>query len=56
MLKEFGLDEPVFKRTDKHWMVVGMNPAERAGYTGTFSMNIAQLRRFESLELQYLQQ
>jgi MoxR-like ATPase len=56
LLKDLKMDEPVFKRTDKHWMIVGMNPAERAGYSGTFTMNIAQLRRFESLELTYLSQ
>jgi len=56
LLKELKMDEPVFVRSDKHYLIVGMNPAERAGYSGTFTMNIAQLRRFESLELGYLSQ
>lgn len=58
LLKEHGLDpkNPMLKRTDGHYCVIGMNPAERAGYTGTFTMNIAQLRRFESLELKYMGQ
>lgn len=58
LLREHGLDpqNPMLKRTDQHYCVIGMNPAERAGYTGTFTMNIAQLRRFESLELKYIGQ
>lgn len=56
ILKRAGLKEPMLQRSEKHYLIIGMNPAERAGYAGTFSMNIAQLRRFESLELQYLSQ
>lgn len=58
MLKAAGYDprNPMLKRTDEHYCIIGMNPAERAGYTGTFTMNIAQLRRFESLELKYIGQ
>ena len=56
LLAKLKMDEPKFKRGPKHWFIVGMNPAERAGYSGTFTMNIAQLRRFESLELTYLSQ
>lgn len=55
-LKKYGVDpsNPMLKRSDKHYCIIGMNPAERAGYTGTFTMNIAQLRRFESLQLEYI--
>jgi MoxR-like ATPase len=56
VIKRLGLKEPKLIRSDKHYLVIGMNPAERAGYAGTFTMNIAQLRRFESLELGYLSQ
>ena len=56
ILKRLGIKEPMFQRSEKHLLIIGMNPAERAGYAGTFTMNIAQLRRFESLELQYLSQ
>jgi len=56
ILKRLGLKEPMLQRSDKHYLIIGMNPAERAGYAGTFTMNIAQLRRFESLELGYLSQ
>lgn len=56
VLKRLGLKEPMLMRSDKHYLIIGMNPAERAGYSGTFTMNIAQLRRFESLELGYLSQ
>lgn len=56
ILKRLGIKEPMLQRSDKHYLVIGMNPAERAGYAGTFTMNIAQLRRFESLELSYLSQ
>jgi len=56
ILKRLGIKEPMLQRSDKHYLVIGMNPAERAGYAGTFTMNIAQLRRFESLELTYLTQ
>jgi len=55
-LKRLGIKEPMLQRTEKHFLIIGMNPAERAGYAGTFTMNIAQLRRFESLELSYLSQ
>jgi len=56
ILKRLGIKEPMLMRSDKHYLIIGMNPAERAGYAGTFTMNIAQLRRFESLELGYLSQ
>jgi MoxR-like ATPase len=39
----------------KHLIIIGMNPAEKAQYVGTIGMNIAQLNRFESLEVKYLQ-
>jgi MoxR-like ATPase len=47
-------DNPMLMRTPNHMVIIGMNPSEKAGYAGTFAMNIAQLRRFESLELDYL--
>jgi nitric oxide reductase NorQ protein/cobaltochelatase CobS len=40
-------------RTNQHYLVIGMNPSEKSAYTGTFNMNIAQLRRFESLKMTY---
>lgn len=55
-LKKHGVDpeNPMLQRSNKHYCIIGMNPAERSGYTGTFTMNIAQLRRFESLQLTYV--
>lgn len=41
------------KRTEQHYLMIGMNPSEKSSYTGTFTMNIAQLRRFESIKLTY---
>jgi len=41
-------------RSEQHYLVISMNPYEKAGYTGTFQTNIAQLRRFETLVLDYL--
>lgn len=43
-----------FKRSRDHYVVIDMNPYEKAGYSGTFQTNIAQMRRFESLRLEYL--
>jgi len=45
---------PELKRSPDHLIVIGMNPSERSGYTGALMMNIAQLNRFESMELDYL--
>lgn len=41
-------------RSDDHWFVISLNPWEKTGYSGTFSTNIAQMRRFETLRLNYL--
>jgi len=46
--------EREFKRTEKHYLIISMNPFEKEGYTGTFRTNIAQMRRFETLVLDYL--
>lgn len=43
-----------FKRTNKHYMVISYNPSEKAGYSGTFMENIATIRRFEGLIIEYL--
>ena len=43
-----------FVRTEKHYLVISYNPAEKSGYSGTHMCNIATLRRFEGLEIQYL--
>lgn len=44
----------VYKRTTKHYLIVAMNPFSKSGYTSTFRTNIATLRRFEPLTLDYL--
>jgi len=43
-----------FKRTEYHKIIISMNPAEKAGYTGTFNMNIALVRRFETVIVDYM--
>lgn len=43
-----------FKRTDKHYMIISYNPSEKSGYSGTFLENIATIRRFEGLIIEYL--
>lgn len=43
-----------YKRTKWHKIVVAMNPSEKAGYSGTFNLNIALVRRFETLVVDYL--
>jgi MoxR-like ATPase len=55
------LDEPnldtegnIKRIKGKHLLIIAMNPAEKAQYVGTIGMNIAQLRRFESVEIKYL--
>jgi MoxR-like ATPase len=55
-LHEPNLDsEGNIKRTKgKHLLIIAMNPAEKAQYVGTIGMNIAQLRRFESVEIDYM--
>lgn len=41
-------------RTDKHYLVISYNPSEKSGYSGTFLENIATIRRFEGLIIEYL--
>ncbi|RLI97817.1 MAG: hypothetical protein DRP00_03375, partial [Candidatus Aenigmatarchaeota archaeon] len=43
-----------FKRTEKHYLIISYNPAEKSGYSGTFLSNIATIRRFEGLIVDYL--
>ena len=43
-----------FQRTAKHYIVISYNPTEKSGYSGTHMCNIATLRRFEGLEIEYL--
>jgi hypothetical protein len=43
-----------FYRSEKHYLIISYNPHEKSGYVGTFADNIAQLRRFESIRLNYL--
>jgi len=43
-----------FKRTKKHFLIISFNPAEKSGYSGTYLMNIATMRRFEGLIIDYL--
>lgn len=43
-----------FTRTDKHFFIISYNPSEKIGYSGTYTENIATIRRFEGLEINYL--
>jgi len=43
-----------FKRTADHYLIIAMNPWDKEGYSGTFRSNIAQVRRFETLVVDYL--
>ena len=43
-----------FTRTASHYLVISYNPSEKAGYSGTFIENIATIRRFEGLIVEYL--
>ena len=47
--------ETEFKRGSKHYLVISYNPSEKSGYSGTFLENIATLRRFEGLIIDYLE-
>ena len=42
------------KRGEKHFLIISYNPSEKAGYSGTFLENIATIRRFEGLVIDYL--
>ena len=46
--------EMTLKRTDKHYLVISYNPSEKIGYSGTFLENIATIRRFEGLVIDYI--
>jgi MoxR-like ATPase len=46
--------ETVFKRSEKHFLVISYNPSEKSGYSGTFLENIATIRRFEGLVIDYI--
>jgi midasin (ATPase involved in ribosome maturation) len=41
-------------RTKEHYIVISYNPTEKTGYSGTFIQNIATMRRFEGLIVDYL--
>jgi len=43
-----------FTRTEQHYLVISYNPSEKSGYSGTFIENIATIRRFEGLIIEYL--
>lgn len=43
-----------FVRTAQHYLVISYNPSEKSGYSGTFIENIATIRRFEGLIIDYL--
>jgi MoxR-like ATPase len=43
-----------FTRTAQHYLVISYNPSEKSGYSGTFIENIATIRRFEGLIIEYL--
>jgi len=43
-----------YQRSPYHVLVIAMNPYECSGYIGTYQENIAQLRRFESIRLEWL--
>jgi hypothetical protein len=52
--KYFPKGDPIVERPKNHYVIIGMNPSEKTQYSGTIAMNIAQLRRFESLNIKYL--
>lgn len=43
-----------FVRGKEHYLVISYNPSEKSGYSGTFIENIATIRRFEGLIIDYL--
>jgi MoxR-like ATPase len=43
-----------FLRSAQHYLVISYNPSEKSGYSGTFIENIATIRRFEGLIIDYL--
>lgn len=44
----------IYKRTSKHYLIISFNPSEKSGYSGTYLMNIATMRRFEGVIVEYL--
>jgi MoxR-like ATPase len=46
--------EKTFTRTANHYIIISYNPTEKTGYSGTFMQNIATIRRFEGLVIDYL--
>lgn len=43
-----------FKRSENHYLIISYNPSEQVGYQGTYTTNIATMRRFEGLIIDYL--
>ena len=41
-------------RTNDHYLIISFNPSEKSGYSGTNTDNIATIRRFEGLNVYYL--
>ena len=41
-------------RTKDHYIIISYNPTEKTGYSGTCIQNIATMRRFEGLIVEYL--
>ena len=50
-IPELGLE---FKRSQNHFVIISYNPSEKSGYSGTFLENIATIRRFEGLIIDYI--
>lgn len=46
--------EQTFKRGKRHYLVISYNPSDKIGYAGTFTTNIATMRRFEGLVIEYM--
>ncbi len=42
------------QRTPNHWLIIAFNPTEKSGYSGTCIQNIATMRRFEGIIVDYL--
>jgi hypothetical protein len=46
--------ERTYNRTPNHYLIISFNPTEKSGYSGTFIQNIATMRRFEGIIVDYL--
>jgi len=46
--------QQTFTRSAEHYLIISYNPSEKSGYSGTFLENIATIRRFEGLVIDYL--